>query len=112
MIGHQDTVTTLKVSPDSQQLFSVMRIGFDGEDLAISVLAPAERHIRTFDGASGPREESHTGSWDTDGKKIAVGAGDGTVVVWSSDSGKLRQAAWPQRNRELRRIQSRIGSNQ
>jgi Prp8 binding protein len=28
-------------------------------------------------------------SWNSDGKRIAAGAGDGTVVVWNSETGKL-----------------------
>ncbi|KAH8887826.1 WD40 repeat-like protein [Thozetella sp. PMI_491] len=89
MIGHQDTVTTLKVSPDSQQLLSYA-LDSTARTWDIRPFAPAERHIRTFDGAPvGLEKNLIRGSWDTDGKKIAVGAGDGTVVIWSSDSGKL-----------------------
>jgi WD40 repeat protein len=28
-------------------------------------------------------------SWDSDGKRIAAASGDGTVMVWSSETGKL-----------------------
>ncbi|KAM7187012.1 Pre-mRNA-splicing factor cwf17 [Rhypophila sp. PSN 637] len=89
MIGHRDTITTLRVSPDSQQLLSY---SFDATARTwdIRPFAPAERHLRTFDGAPlGLEQNLIRGSWDSDGKKIAVGAGDGTVVIWGSDSGKL-----------------------
>ncbi len=56
----------------------------------IRPFAPTERHIRTFDGAPfGMEQNLIRGSWDKDGKKIAVGSGDGTVVIWASDTGKL-----------------------
>ena len=89
MIGHTDTVTTLRVSPDSQQLLSY---SFDSTARTwdIRPFAPADRHLRTFDGAPlGIEHNLIHGSWDKDGKKIAVGAGDGTVVIWASDTGKL-----------------------
>ncbi|EGO55913.1 hypothetical protein NEUTE1DRAFT_148308 [Neurospora tetrasperma FGSC 2508] len=89
MIGHQDTVTTLRVSPDSQQLLSYA-MDSTARTWDIRPFAPADRHIRTFDGALfGMEQNLIKGSWDKDGKKIAVGAGDGTVVIWGSDTGKL-----------------------
>ncbi|KAK3489975.1 WD40-repeat-containing domain protein [Neurospora crassa] len=89
MIGHQDTVTTLRVSPDSQQLLSYA-MDSTARTWDIRPFAPADRHIRTFDGAPlGMEQNLIKGSWDKDGKKIAVGAGDGTVVIWGSDTGKL-----------------------
>lgn len=89
MLGHRDTVTTLKVSPDSQQLLSYS-MDSTARTWDIRPFAPAERHIRTFDGAPlGLEKNLIRGSWDTSGKKIAVGAGDGTVVIWGSDTGKL-----------------------
>lgn len=89
MMGHQDTVTTLRVSPDSQQLLSYA-MDSTARTWDIRPFAPAERHIRTFDGAPlGLEKNLIRGSWDSTGKKIAVGAGDGTVVIWGSDSGKL-----------------------
>jgi Prp8 binding protein len=89
MLGHTDTVTSLRVSPDGQQLLSYA-MDSTARTWDIRPFAPAERHIRTFDGAPlGIEKNLITGSWDADGKKIAVGAGDGTVVIWGSDSGKL-----------------------
>jgi Prp8 binding protein len=89
MLGHQDTITTLRVSPDSQSLLSYS-MDSTARTWDIRPFAPTERHIRTFDGAQvGIEKNLVQASWDKDGKKIAVGAGDGTVVIWSSDNGKL-----------------------
>ncbi|KAK3395210.1 WD40-repeat-containing domain protein [Podospora didyma] len=89
MLGHQDTVTSLRVSPDSQQLLSYS-MDSTARTWDIRPFAPAERHIRTFAGAPlGLEKNLIHGSWDKDGKKIAVGAGDGTVVIWASDTGSL-----------------------
>ncbi|EON99457.1 putative wd repeat-containing protein [Phaeoacremonium minimum UCRPA7] len=89
MLGHQDTITTLRVSPDSQSLLSYA-MDSTARTWDIRPFAPTERHIRTFDGAPMGLEKNLIGaSWDSDGKKVAVGAGDGTVVIWSNDTGKL-----------------------
>lgn len=89
MLGHQDTITTLRVSPDSQSLLSYS-MDSTVRTWDVRPFAPAERAIRTFDGAPiGIEKNLIKGSWDVDGKKVAVGAGDGTVVIWSSDNGKL-----------------------
>jgi Prp8 binding protein len=83
MLGHQDTITSLRVSP-SYAMDSTART-WD-----IRPFAPTERHIRTFDGAPmGLEKNLIRASWNTDGRQIAVGAGDGTVVIWSNDTGKL-----------------------
>lgn len=89
MLGHQDTVTSLRVSPDGQQLLSYS-MDSTVRTWDIRPFAPAERHIRTFDGAPmGLEKNLIRASWDQAGKKIAVGAGDGTAVIWASDTGKL-----------------------
>lgn len=89
MLGHQDTITNLRVSPDSQSLLSYA-MDSTARTWDIRPFAPTERHIRTFDGAPMGLEKNLIGaSWDSDGKKVAVGAGDGTVVIWSNDTGKL-----------------------
>ncbi|KAK2068823.1 hypothetical protein P8C59_003440 [Phyllachora maydis] len=89
MIGHQNTVTSLRVSPDSQQLLSYA-MDSTARTWDIRPFAPADRQIRTFDGAPfGMEQNLIKGSWNSSGTKIAVGAGDGTVVIWSSDTGKL-----------------------
>ncbi|KAI1442589.1 WD40 repeat-like protein [Annulohypoxylon stygium] len=89
MLGHNDTVTSLRVSPDSQSLLSYSHDS-TAKTWDIRPFAPTERHIRTFDGAQmGIEKNLVRASWDKSGKKIGVGAGDGTVVIWSNDDGKL-----------------------
>ncbi|KAM4065900.1 WD domain, G-beta repeat domain-containing protein [Hirsutella rhossiliensis] len=89
MLGHTDTIMSLKVSPDTQSLVSYA-MDSTVRTWDIRAFAPTERHIRTLDGAAMGIEKNLMGaSWDPDGKKIAAGSGDGTVVVWSSESGKL-----------------------
>lgn len=89
MLGHADTITSLRVSPDSQSLLSYS-MDSTVKTWDIRPFAPTERHIRTFDGATvGSEKNLLRASWDSDGKRIAAASGDGTVVVWSSESGKL-----------------------
>ncbi|POR38864.1 Pre-mRNA-splicing factor cwf17 [Tolypocladium paradoxum] len=89
MLGHSDTITSLRVSPDSQSLVSYATDA-TVRTWDIRPFAPTERHIRTFDGAAMGLEKNLLGaSWDSDGKKIAAGSGDGTAMVWSSETGKL-----------------------
>jgi Prp8 binding protein len=89
MLGHSDTVTSLRVSPDSQSLVSYA-MDSTVRTWDIRPFAPTERHIRTFDGATMGMEKNLLGaSWDSDGKRIAAASGDGTVMVWSSETGKL-----------------------
>lgn len=89
MLGHTDTIMSLQVSPDTQSLVSYA-MDSTVRTWDIRPFAPTERHIRTLDGAAMGMEKNLMGaSWDSDGKKIAAGSGDGTVMVWSSESGKL-----------------------
>jgi Prp8 binding protein len=89
MLGHNDTITSLRVSPDSQSLLS-NSMDSTVRTWDIRPFAPTERHIRTFDGApSGIEKNLIRASWDATGKRIAAGAGDGTAVVWNSETGKL-----------------------
>ncbi|KAI1193969.1 WD40 repeat-like protein [Nemania serpens] len=89
MLGHNDTITSLRVSPDSQSLLSYSHDS-TAKTWDIRPFAPTERHIRTFDGAQmGIEKNLIRASWDKAGKKIGVGAGDGTVIIWSNDNGKL-----------------------
>jgi Prp8 binding protein len=89
MSGHTDTVTSLQVSPDSQTLLSY------SHDSAVRTwdirpFAPTDRSMRTYDGASAGLEKNlMRASWDPTGQKICAGAGDRTVVVWETRSGKL-----------------------
>ncbi len=88
--GHQDTVTSLRVSPDSQSLLS-FALDTTARTWDIRPFAPTERHIRTFDGTQAGADNKNLvrASWDPHSKRVAAGSGDGSVVVWSSDSGKL-----------------------
>lgn len=89
MLGHSDTIMSLKVSPDSQSLVSYS-MDSTVRTWDVRPFAPTERHIRTFDGATMGVERNLMGvSWDGEGKKLAAASGDGTVVVWSSENGKL-----------------------
>jgi Prp8 binding protein len=89
MLGHQDTVTSLRISPDSQSVLSYA-MDSTARTWDIRPFAPTERHIRTFDGATvGLEKNLVRASWDAEGKKVGVGSGDGTVAIWSNDNGKL-----------------------
>lgn len=89
MLGHTDTITSLQISPDGQTLLS------NSHDSTVRTwdirpFAPAERHIRTYDGApTGIEKNLIRASWDRTGGKIAAGSGDRSVVVWETRSGKL-----------------------
>lgn len=89
LLGHSDTVTSLRVSPDAQSLLSYAMDG-TARTWDVRPFAPTERHVRTFDGATPGIEQNLLGaSWDGEGKKIAAASGDGTVAVWSSETGRL-----------------------
>lgn len=89
LIGHNDTITSLQISPDSQTLLS------NSHDSTVRTwdirpFAPADRSVRTFDGAPvGIEKNLIRASWDFKGEKIAAGSGDRSVVVWDAKSGKL-----------------------
>lgn len=89
MKGHQDTITSLEVSPDSQSLLS------NSHDSTVRTwdirpFAPENRAMNTFDGApAGFEKNLIRASWSPKGNRICAGAGDRTVVVWDVRSGKL-----------------------
>ncbi|VCU41139.1 Bgt-1811, partial [Blumeria graminis f. sp. tritici] len=90
MLGHSDTISSLRISPDSQKLLS-NSMDSTVRTWDIRPFAPTERHIRTFDGAPSRMEKNLIkASWNHDGKRIAAGAGDGTVVIWNSETGKMQ----------------------
>ncbi|RKF58318.1 U5 small nuclear ribonucleoprotein 40 kDa protein [Golovinomyces cichoracearum] len=90
MLGHMDTVTSLRISPDAQSLLS-NSMDSTVRTWDIRPFAPTERLIQTYDGAPiGMEKNLIRASWSSDGKRIAAGAGDGTVVVWNSATGKLQ----------------------
>lgn len=89
LTGHNDTITSLQISPDSQVLLS------NAHDSTVRTwdirpFAPADRSVRTFDGAPvGLEKNLIRASWDPKGERIAAGSGDRSVVVWDAKSGKL-----------------------
>lgn len=89
LMGHTDTITSLQVSPDSQYLLS------NAHDSTVRTwdirpFAPADRAVRTYDGApTGFEKNLFRASWDPTGKKIAAGSGDRNVAVWDVATGKL-----------------------
>lgn len=89
LLGHNDTITSLEISPDSQYLLS------NSHDSTVRTwdirpFAPSDRSVRTYDGApTGIEKNLLRASWSTDGKRIAAGSGDRSVVVWETATGKL-----------------------
>ncbi|TLD38550.1 Glycogen phosphorylase [Venturia nashicola] len=89
LMGHTDTISSLQVSPDSQYLLS------NAHDSTVRTwdirpFAPADRAVRTYDGApTGFEKNLFRASWDPTGKKIAAGGGDRNVAVWDIATGKL-----------------------
>lgn len=89
LAGHTDTITSLAVSPDTQSLLS------NSHDSTVRVwdirpFAPAERAVKTYDGAhAGLEKNLFRACWGPGGKLIAAGGGDGTATVWDSKSAKL-----------------------
>ncbi|KAF2115087.1 cell cycle control protein-like protein cwf17 [Lophiotrema nucula] len=89
LLGHTDTVTSLQISPDTQTLLS------NAHDSTVRTwdirpFAPADRRIRTYDGApSGQEKNLYKASWDSKGERIAAGSGDQSVAIWEVRTGKL-----------------------
>ena len=88
--GHNDTITSLEVSPDSQYLLSNSHDStvrtFD-----IRPFAPKDRAVQTYDGApAGYEKNLIRASWSADGSRICAGSGDRTVVVWDTRTAKLQ----------------------
>ena len=81
MRGHQDTVTSLAISPDGQYLLSN---AMDGtvRTWDVRAFAPANRMQKSFEDAIhlGLERNLIRASWSPDGQKIAAGSGDRTVV--------------------------------
>jgi Prp8 binding protein len=90
LTGHADTVTSLAISPDGQTLLS------NSHDSTVRTwdvrpFAPEDRSGKTLDGAQAGLEKNLIrASWDpSEGKRVAVGGGDGTATVWDVQSGRL-----------------------
>ncbi|KAK3049299.1 hypothetical protein LTR09_009477 [Extremus antarcticus] len=87
--GHTDTITSLAASPDSQFLLS------NSHDNTVRTwdvrpFAPQDRQVRILDGAQAGLEKNLIRAcWDSTGKRVAAGGGDGTATVWDSSSGKM-----------------------
>ena len=89
MSGHTDTVTSLEVSPDAQALLSYSHDGL-AKTWDIRPFAPVDRQMKTYVGApAGMEKNLIRASWDAKGNKIASGSGDGTAVVWDTQSAKM-----------------------
>lgn len=89
LLGHNDTITSLAVSPDGQSLLSHSHDS-TVRTWDIRPFAPTERHIKTYDGAQAGLEKNLLrASWDTRGERIIAGSGDRTVVVWDVKTGKM-----------------------
>lgn len=89
LIGHQDTITSLRMSPDSQTLLS------NSHDSTVRTwdikpFAPADRLVKTYDGApTGMEKNLLRANWDSKGQRIVAGSGDRCVVIWDANTGKL-----------------------
>jgi WD40 repeat protein len=89
LMGHTDTVTSLQLSPDNLSLLS------NSHDSTVRTwdirpFAPADRRIRTYDGAlAGNERNLFKASWDTKGERIAAGGGDQNVTIWDVRTGKI-----------------------
>jgi len=89
LIGHQDTITSLAVSPDGTTLLS------NSMDNTVKLwniqpFAPANRLLRSLEGAPHSFEKNlHRASWSPDGQRIAAGSGDRSVVIWDANSGRI-----------------------
>lgn len=101
---HTDTITTLRLSPSGSYLFS---FGFDSSlkvwdvrPFAISSndLNPSDsasstseqRIYKTLSGAIAPMDNALIkGNWSKDGKRIILGSGDRSCVVWDVESSKI-----------------------
>jgi Prp8 binding protein len=89
LMGHTDTVTSLQLSPDNVSLLS------NSHDSTVRTwdirpFAPADRRIRTYDGApAGTERNLLKASWDSKGERIAAGGGDQNVTIWDVRTGKI-----------------------
>lgn len=89
LLGHDDTVTSLRLSPDAQTLLSNSHDG-TVRTWDVRPFAPANRAVRTYDGApTGMERNLLKAAWGAKGARIAAGSGDRSVVVWEAGTGKL-----------------------
>jgi Prp8 binding protein len=89
LIGHQETITSLAVSPDGTTLLS------NSMDNTLKLwniqpFAPANRLVRSLEGAPHSFEKNlHRAAWSPDGQRIAAGSADRSVVIWNTLSGGI-----------------------
>lgn len=89
LVGHQDTITSLAVSPDGTTLLS------NSADNTVKLwniqpFAPANRLIRSLEGAPQSFEKNlHRAAWSADGQRVGAGSGDRTVVIWDVGTGLM-----------------------
>lgn len=89
MLGHTDTITSLRISPDSQSLLS-NSMDSTVRTWDVRPFAPTDRHVRTFDGApSGMEKNLISASWSFDGKRIAAGK---QIFILEKNSKKRRKS--------------------
>jgi Prp8 binding protein len=89
LTGHTDTVTSLAISPDAQTLLSYSHDS-TARTWDIRPFAPTDRAVKTLDGApAGLEKNLIRASWDSEGRRMAAGGGDGTVTVWNNLDGKI-----------------------
>ena len=89
MLGHSETITSLRLSPDGNTLLS-NSMDSTVRTWDVRPFSPGDRKLKVFDGAvHGMERNLIRASWDGEGRKIAAGAGDGTALVWSNETGKL-----------------------
>jgi Prp8 binding protein len=90
LLGHADSITGLRLSPDGSYLLSnamdnTVRI-WDVKPFS----AVPTRMLKVFEGAPhGFDKNLIRPSWSADGTQIACGAGDRSVVVWDTATKKI-----------------------
>jgi len=103
LVGHTDTITGLRLSPDGAYLLSnsmdetrtlfLLLLFFNSQLNVLSNMlvkmwdikpfAQANRLLKTFEGAPhGNEKQLIRCGWSPDGSRICAGAGDRTVLVW------------------------------
>jgi len=91
--GHMGPVIGIRLSPDGTRLLSsavdnTLRIW----DIAPSCEAPSGRLLRVLEGATHDMDEHQSRpAWSNDGVLVSSGAANGTVLIWETRTGHVRQ---------------------